>query len=154
MSPSSAAAPSGLRIGLGPLISWSFPNWRLARARIAQAEAETKAALARFDGTWLGALEETESALTRYARGRERVEALTRARANSLEAARIARLRYRAGREAFQIVLEAERSLAQTDSALAQAEAEQSNNLVNMFLALGGGWEADALPAPAAIVTP
>ncbi len=154
VSPSSAAAPSGLRIGLGPLISWSFPNRRLARARIAQAEAETEAALARFDGTWLGALEETESALTRYARGRERVEALTRARANSLEAARIARLRYRAGREAFQIVLEAERSLAQTDSALAQAEAEQSNNLVNMFLALGGGWEADALPAPAAIVTP
>jgi hypothetical protein len=31
--------------------------------------------------------------------------------------------------------------LAQTDSALAQAEAELSTNLVSLFLALGGGWQ-------------
>ena len=132
---------SGFRFGLGPLISWSFPNTRLARARIAQAEAGAEAALARFDGAWLGALEETESALTRYGSEVERVATLRRARANSAEAARIARLRYRAGREAFQIVLEAERSLSQTEAALADAEAQLSNNLVTVFLALGGGWE-------------
>jgi NodT family efflux transporter outer membrane factor (OMF) lipoprotein len=135
------ASGSGLRFSLGPLISWSFPNTRVARARIAQAEAGAQAALARFDGTWLGALEETESALTRYAAELDRVAALRRARANSAEAARIARLRYRAGREAFQIVLEAERSLSQTEAALAQAEAQLSNNLVSVFLALGGGWQ-------------
>lgn len=133
---------SGFRLGLGPLISWSFPNTRVARARIAQAEASAQAALARFDGTWLGALRETETALTRYARSQERIAALRRARDNSAEAARIARLRYRGGREAFQIVLEAERSLAQVESSLAQAEAELSNNLVTLFLALGGGWQA------------
>ena len=133
---------SGFRLGLGPLISWSFPNTRVARARIAQAEASAQAALARFDGTWLGALQETETALTRYARSQERIAALRRARDNSAEAARIARLRYRGGREAFQIVLEAERSLAQVESSLAQAEAELSNNLVTLFLALGGGWQA------------
>jgi NodT family efflux transporter outer membrane factor (OMF) lipoprotein len=131
----------GLRFSLGPLISWSFPNTRTARARIAQAEASAAAALARFDGTWLGALEETESALTRYASGRERVEALRRAREGSSQAARVARLRYRAGREGFQIVLEAERSLSQVEAALAQAEAQLSDDLVTLFLALGGGWE-------------
>ena len=141
-SPGDLVSGSGFRFGLGPLISWSFPNTRVARARIAQAEASAQAALARFDGSWLGALEEAESALTRYASSQERIEALRRARANSAEAARIARLRYRAGREAFQIVLEAERSLAQTEGALAQAEAELSNNLVSLFLALGGGWQA------------
>ena len=131
----------GFRLGLGPLISWSFPNTRLARARIAQAEASAQAALARFDGTWLGALQETETALTRYARSQERIAALRRAVANSAEAARIARLRYRGGRENFQIVLEAERTLAQVESSLAQAEAELSDNLVTLFLALGGGWQ-------------
>ncbi len=139
-SPGDLLSSSGFRLGLGPLISWSFPNTRVARARIAQAEASAQAALARFDGTWLTALEETESALTRYARSQERLAALRRARANSAEAARIARLRYRAGREAFQIVLEAERTLAQVESTLAQAEADLSNNLVTLFLALGGGW--------------
>ena len=139
---------SGFRFGLGPLISWTFPNTGVARARIAQAEAGAQAALARFDGTWLAALEETERALTRYATELDRVAILRRARANSAEAARIARLRYRAGRESFQIVLDAERSLAQTETSLVQAEAQLSDNLVTVFLALGGGWEE--APAPAA----
>lgn len=137
----------GLRFGLGPLISWTFPNTGLARARIAQAEAGADAALARFDGTWLGALEETESALTRYANELDRVANLRRARELSAEAARIARLRYQAGREGFQVVLEAERSLSQTEAALAQAEALLSTYQIAVFLSLGGGWEQ---PVPAA----
>ncbi|HEY0086958.1 MAG TPA: efflux transporter outer membrane subunit [Allosphingosinicella sp.] len=132
---------NGFRFGLGPLISWSFPKRSLARARIAQAEAGAQAALARFDGTWLGALEETESALTRYGNELDRVATLRRARENSAQAARIARLRYQAGREGFQIVLEAERSLAQTEQALAQSEAQLSSYLVAVFLSLGGGWQ-------------
>jgi NodT family efflux transporter outer membrane factor (OMF) lipoprotein len=138
------ASSSGFRFNLGPLISWSFPNVSLARARIAQAEAAQQAALARFDGTWLGALEETESALTRYANELDRVATLTRARANSAEAARVARLRYRAGRESFQIVLEAERQLSLVEATLAQAEAQRSDYLVSVFLALGGGWQQPA----------
>ena len=61
--------------------------------------------------------------------------------------ARIARLRYDAGREGFQIVLEAERRLAEVEAELAGAEAQLSDNLVTLFLALGGGWE-DAGPLP------
>lgn len=139
---SGLGSSSGFSFSLGPLISWSFPNIAVARARIAQAEAGADAALARFDGTWLGALEETESALTRYASELDRVAALRRARASSAEAARIARLRYRAGREPFQTTLDAERSLSQVEAALAQAEAQLSTNLIAVFLALGGGWGA------------
>lgn len=132
---------NGFRFGLGPFISWTFPNTGIARARIAQAKAGADAALARFDGTWLGALEETESALTRYANELDRVATLRRAREHSAEAARIARLRYQAGRENFQVVLEAERSLSQTEAALAQAEAQLSTYEIAIFLSLGGGWE-------------
>lgn len=141
------ASSSGFRFAIGPLISWTFPNTSVARARIAQAEAGAQAALARFDGAWLGALQDAETALARYASGLERVAALRRARAGSAEAARIARLRYRAGRESFQIVLEAERTLSQTENSLAQAEAELSDDLVQLFLALGGGWQSAQLPS-------
>lgn len=137
-----SAPGSGFRFSLGPLISWTFPNIAVARARIAQAEAGAKAALARFDAAWLRALEETESALTRYARQLDRVAALRRAVGNGREAARIARLRYQAGRDSFQIVLDAERTLAETETALAEAEAQLSDNLISVFLALGGGWQA------------
>jgi NodT family efflux transporter outer membrane factor (OMF) lipoprotein len=149
-SPGGLVSGSGFRFGIGPLISWNFPNTAVARARIAQAQAGSQAALARFDGTWLGALQETESALTQYASDLDRVAALRRAQANGAEAARVARLRYRAGREDFQIVLDNERALAQTQATLAQAEAQLSDDLVTLFLALGGGWQTPNQAAAAA----
>jgi NodT family efflux transporter outer membrane factor (OMF) lipoprotein len=131
----------GFRFSLGPLLSWSFPNIGAARARIAQAEASTEAALAQFDGTWLDALRDTETALTRYVAEGERVATLRRARDASAEAARIARLRYQAGAESFQIVLDAERSLADSEALLAQSQAQFSDFTITLFLSLGGGWE-------------
>lgn len=143
----SATTLSGLgsgdsfRFSLGPLISWEFTNLFVGRARIAQAEAGAQRALANFDGTWLKALQETESALTRYARELDRREALRRGRAQSAEAARIARLRFDSGRESFQVVLDAERSQAAIEAELARSEAQLSDYLVSLFLALGGGWQ-------------
>ena len=67
-------------------------------------------------------------------------EALQRGVEQAREAARIARLRYEAGREGFQIVLDAERQLAAAEAARAQADAQLSTDLVALFLALGGGW--------------
>jgi len=68
-------------------------------------------------------------------------EPLRRGRSQAAEAARIARLRYQYGRESFQIGLDAERTLAETDAALAESEAQLSDDLVSLFLALGGGWQ-------------
>ena len=129
------------RFSLGPLISWSFPNTAVAHARVAQAQASSAGALANFDGTWLRALQETETALTRYARELDRREGLRRGRAQAAEAARIARLRYQSGREFFQVVLDAERSLSTVEAELARSEGQVSDNLISLFLALGGGWQ-------------
>lgn len=142
---SDLGSSSALSFSVGPALSFSFPNMAVARARIAQAEAGADAALATFDGTWLTALRETETALTNYAAARTRVDTLRRARDEGAEAARIARLRYRAGAENFQVVLDAERSLASTEATLAAAQSELSDGTVTLFLALGGGWQT---PAP------
>src|SRR5690606_18563180 len=93
-SPGGLFSGGGLRFGVGPLLSFNFPNLSVARSRVRQAEAASEAELARFDGTWLTALQETESALTIYARELERLQTLGRARAQASEAARIARLRF------------------------------------------------------------
>ena len=136
------ASSDSFRFSIGPLISWEFTNLVVGRARIAQADAGADRALANFEGSWLKALQETESALTRYARELDRRDALRRGRDQGAEAARIARLRYRAGRDPFQIVLDAERSLAGIEAELARSEAQLSDHLVSLFLALGGGWQA------------
>ena len=52
--------------GVGPSISWTFPNMAAPRARVRQAKAAQAAALASFDSVVLSALKETEQALVLY----------------------------------------------------------------------------------------
>jgi outer membrane protein TolC len=54
----------GLVANATPFLVWSFPNQSPARARIAQAEAGERAALANWDSTVLRALREVETAIT------------------------------------------------------------------------------------------
>ncbi|WP_412556718.1 TolC family protein [Xylophilus sp. GOD-11R] len=126
---------------LGPLISWTIPNTGAAQARIAQAEASTRAAVARFDGTVLNALRETETALSAYARELDRRAALQAARDQGAVVADQARQLYRNGKTGSLDALDAERALAANEAALAASDAQLADDQVSLFLALGGGWE-------------
>jgi NodT family efflux transporter outer membrane factor (OMF) lipoprotein len=137
---------SALSFSLGPLLSWSFPNVGVARARIRQAEAGAQASLATFDGAVLTALKEVEQALARYSGELERNVALRRAEAAASSAARIAGLRFEAGRDSFLLRLDAERDRANARAALAQSDAAIAEAQIALFKALGGGWEGAAEP--------
>lgn len=126
---------------LGPLLNWSV-NQAPARARIAGAEAESRVALAQFDGVVLNSLEETETALSRYQRMLERRAALENARSAAQVAARITRARQREGQIDSLELLDAERTLADAEAAVATADAMISRAQVDLFRALGGGWQA------------
>jgi NodT family efflux transporter outer membrane factor (OMF) lipoprotein len=133
---------------VGPLISWTVPNTGVVRARIAQAQAGSDGALAKFDGTVLTALRETETALDVYTRELDRRAALQSARDDSATVASQARRLYQAGRTGYLDALDAERGLATSEATLAASDAELADDQVSLFLALGGGWETT--PASAA----
>ena len=134
---------AAFRFSVGPLISWSFPNIAATRARIAQAEAGTDIALANFDQTVLVALQETETALSAYANELDRRAALTTARDRAADAERLSRLRFDAGADSFLSLLDAQRTLAQANAALAASDAAVSNNQITLFKALAGGWATE-----------
>jgi NodT family efflux transporter outer membrane factor (OMF) lipoprotein len=134
-----------LRWLLGPMLSWSFPNQEAGRARIAGANASAQAALATFDGTVLTALQETETALSAYRHELERRQALTSARDEALVAANISRAQLREGRTDFLVVLDAERTLAGTEADLAASDARVTTAQVDLFRALGGGWQTKGI---------
>jgi NodT family efflux transporter outer membrane factor (OMF) lipoprotein len=129
---------------IGPLISWTIPNTGVVRARIAQTRAGADGALAKFDGSVLTALRETETALDGYARELDRHAALQSARDESATVAEQARRLYRSGRTGYLDALDAERGLASSEATLAASDAELADDQVSLFLALGGGWEATA----------
>jgi outer membrane protein TolC len=111
------------------------------RARIAQAQASAKGALASFDGTVLKSLQETETALSAYARMLDRQQALRTASEQARVAARITRAQLREGRVDSLAVLDAERTLAGTEADLAQADAQVAETQIDLFRSLGGGWQ-------------
>lgn len=130
-----------LRWLLGSLISWSFTDHERARARIAGAEADTRAALASFDGTVLTSLQETETALSAYARALDRRTALKAARDAAETAVRIVRAQQREGQIDSLALLDGERTFAETEAALAEMDARIADTQITLFKALGGGWQ-------------
>lgn len=133
-------ASPNYRFSLGPLISWTFPNRPVVKARIAQANAQVRADIAGFDAAVLEALRQTESALESYARDSERADALDRARDSAALSEGQAGKLFRFGRGDFLSLLDAQRSLANAEVSAAAARAALVQDQIAIFLALGGGW--------------
>jgi NodT family efflux transporter outer membrane factor (OMF) lipoprotein len=135
-----------LSFSVGPLLSWSFPNVSVARARIRQAKAQGDASLATFDGVVLTALKQVEQALTGVAREQERLAALDEAQARSQRAFDLANTRYRAGSIGLLDVLVAQTALLDAKAAQAASLQRLSSLRVDLFRALGGGWQEGDRP--------
>jgi len=89
----------------------------------------------------LTALQETETALDAYVREIEHNWELKQARDSAARSSDQARRLFRFGRTGVLDVLNADASLATAETALAASNAAIADAQVNVFLALGGGWE-------------
>lgn len=133
----------------GPLLSWAFPNRKAIHAQIAAAGAGADAAAAQFDGAVIEALRQTETALSAYAREIDRDRALETSHADADRATAQANRLFRYGRTSFLEVLTAQSNLAAAEATLAQSNATLIDRQIEVFLALGGGWEPQDAPRPA-----
>ncbi|HEY4078249.1 MAG TPA: efflux transporter outer membrane subunit [Rhizomicrobium sp.] len=128
------------RFAVGPNISWEL-NHSATRARIEQAEAVSRAVLARFDGVVLKALRDVESAMNVYSRALARDVSVRAARDRAAQTLADTRALELAGRTGSLDTLDAERTLAATESAVTASRAQIAADQIALFLALGGGWE-------------
>lgn len=134
---------NGFGFGVGPALSFNFPNQLAARAQVRQAEARTQASLAQFDGVVLNALKETEQALASLGSAQERQTQLLSAEERAGSAFRRADLLYRAGSIGYLDLIVAQNELLDTRLTRVQAEQQLSEERVRLFRALGGGWGQD-----------
>lgn len=132
----------GLAWGVGPAISWSFPNEAGPRARVRQAKANEAAALAGFDAVVLQALKETEQSLAAYAAELDRRQALAEAQDKAHKAFDLAQDQLNAGALTYLELLTTEQSLVAADAAVAASDAALVQDQIAVFKALGGGWRA------------
>ncbi|VVD60438.1 RND transporter [Pandoraea capi] len=127
---------------VGPLIQWQFPNLSASRARLRAVHADEDAALAAFEGRVLVALKETEQALAHYGADWSQARSLAASREGNARALELAARLYKAGAIDFLGLLDAQRSLAHADAALARSTTQVGLDQVTVFKALGGGWQS------------
>lgn len=114
------------------------------RHNIEVQNALQQQALLNYQSAVLTALRDVEGALVAYAEEQNRGVALRDAVTAAQGAADLASSQYQAGLVDFQAVLDTQRSLLSLQDQLSQSEAAEVSNLVRLYKALGGGWDAAA----------
>lgn len=119
----------------GPL----FQGGRLIESYYAQ-QAFWNGTIAQYQQTILVAFQEVSDALVAEQTLVDQRAALAHQVGALKESVDLSLLRYRAGRASYFEVLEAEQLLFPTEDALAQTQRDQLLAFVNLYKALGGGW--------------
>ena len=132
--------PSALTVLAAPMLRWNFLNFGRVQAQVRGAEAARDEAEAQYRQTVLAALQDAESALTRYGGLRTNVAALMRAEASATRSAALARERYAGGTVTLSDQMEAERQRLSASQSRIQAEAQMTIAFVALQKALGLGW--------------
>jgi NodT family efflux transporter outer membrane factor (OMF) lipoprotein len=99
-------------------------------------------ALAAYEATVLAAYEEVENALTASSNEDARHQALQLGVESARRASQLALTQYNSGLVDFQTVLDADRQLLALEDSLAVSDGEMTANLIRLYKALGGGWNA------------
>ncbi len=136
------ATGTGVASLLGALAMPIF-DWGAQVSASEQALAALDRARASYAATLLAALEETENALTGISTAQNRETALQAALNAAISAADLAMQQYEAGLTDYQTVLNTQRSLYSARENLQSNKADLATQLINLYRAMGGGWQPD-----------
>ncbi|WP_242137752.1 efflux transporter outer membrane subunit [Sphingomonas sp. TREG-RG-20F-R18-01] len=122
-----------------------FNGGRL-RAQVRSNEAAADGAFAAYKSTVLQGLEDVENAVVALDSAKRRAEQFAIALDAANNSAILSRTQYRAGLTDFVTLNTTETSLLNARNGLSQAQSDRATALVQLFLALGGGWDSTADP--------
>jgi NodT family efflux transporter outer membrane factor (OMF) lipoprotein len=139
-SPARAAA-SGFIGAFGPSVSWSILDFGTLDAMVSVADLRAREFLLNYKQTIIRAVEQVDAAIAHYAAQQDRLRSLDDALVASQGAVTLASERYDRGLTDFLNVLDAERAEFELQKEYVIAQEAAAHHLVNLFKALGGGWE-------------
>jgi multidrug efflux system outer membrane protein len=116
-----------------------FQGGRL-RANLGVATADRDIALAQYEKAIQAGFREVADALALTATLADQRAAREAAVTAAIEADRLARARYEAGRDSYLVVLETQRALYLAQEALVVTRLAEQVNRVTLYKVLGGGW--------------
>jgi outer membrane protein TolC len=126
---------------LFPHVSWSILDFGTLDAMVGIADLRARGFLLNYKQTILRAVEQVDTTMAHYAAQQDRLGNLDNALAASLGAVTLASERYERGLTDFLNVLDAQRAEFELEREYVIAQEAAAHHLVNLFKALGGGWE-------------
>jgi len=132
---------SSLQYVFGPSVSLPIFEGGRLKSTLEFREAQQQEAAITYHKTVLQAWHEVVNALIACRTEQERRARLKAQTGHSRQALALSRVRYANGVADFITTLDAERTLLQAELQYAQSTAAVSTNLVQLYKALGGGWE-------------
>ncbi len=132
---------SAVLTNFGPTISMPIFQGGRLKATLELRKAQQVEAAINYHKTVLRAWHEIVNALVAHRTEQQRRARLALQVEYSRQALSLARVRYNDGVADFTTVLDTERTLLQAEQDHAQSTTNVSTNLVQLYKALGGGWE-------------
>jgi NodT family efflux transporter outer membrane factor (OMF) lipoprotein len=132
---------SSIFYSAGPTINWPFLNYGRLTNAVRVEDARFQQSLVAYRDTVLRAAQEVEDALAGFVNAQQAQVFQQNAVTSAKRSVELSLVQYREGSTDFQRVLDAQRSLLQQETALAQQGSSVATNLVALYKSLGGGWE-------------
>jgi NodT family efflux transporter outer membrane factor (OMF) lipoprotein len=134
-------SPTSGAFAVGPSISIPIFEGGQLRGALTLRESRQREAAIFFQKTVLRAWKEVDDAVTAYQEAQRRRADIARSVTENQAALQAARQRYSEGAIDFLNVITTQAQLLQSENDLADSDTQISTDLVNLYRALGGGWE-------------
>jgi NodT family efflux transporter outer membrane factor (OMF) lipoprotein len=126
---------------IGPTFTWNILNYGRILNNVRLQDARFQELVANYQNTVLSAAQDVENGLVTFLQAQQRTKYQAASVTDAREAVDIALAQYKAGTVDFTRVTQLETTLVTQQDTLAQAQGEIVTGLVQVYKALGGGWE-------------
>lgn len=144
-----SAANAGV---VGPSFNWKILNYGRIANNIRGQTARFQEFVFLYQQSVLRANEEAENAIVAYLESQLMADALQKSVRALERANEVALVQYRNGEVNFNRIAYLQRELVSEQDNLASAQAEVSLSLIQIYRALGGGWQIRCRPMPMPVV--
>jgi NodT family efflux transporter outer membrane factor (OMF) lipoprotein len=145
---------SALNSSVGPSFQWNLLNYGRILNNVRLQDAKFQELVATYQQTVLNANQEVENGLVTFLRAQRRTTLQTASVDDAEKAVKIVLAQYEAGTIDFTRVTQLEQFLVQQQDVLTQARGEIATGLVQVYKALGGGWQLRLTDCAAALGPP
>ncbi len=126
---------------IGPAFNWNILNYGRLTNNIRVQESRFQQLAVQYQNVVLQANAEAENAIVGFLKSQQQVRSLAQSTDAARESVDLVTSQYREGRVDFNRVFNIQQTLTQQEDQLAVAEGSVAQNLIQLYKALGGGWQ-------------